>query len=496
MAHSSSNGRRIRGTRGGGARIAARVLVAALAAALVAALGCKRDEPASETRTTGAPVALPSATAPFAAAPVLPGTPDVPSLVAAVRPAVVNITSESEVERPNVVDPFEFFFGRRGPRSGEGDQVIKRRALGSGFIVDGLGHVATNAHVVAGATAVRVKLSDGRELPAKVRGTDERLDLAVLELQGDKNLPFVALGSSDAVRVGEYVVAIGNPFGLGDTVTMGIVSAKGRELGAGPYDDFIQTDASINPGNSGGPLFDLRGQVIGINTAINPAGQGIGFAIPIDSLREVLPQLIATGHVQRGRLGVVIQPVDATLAKSLGLPKPAGALVSDVDPSSPAAKAGLAPGDVIVAVDGAPIEQAHDLPRQIARRKPGTSVKLEVSSRKGTRTVSAALDELGDEGAAPSKPEPQRSRGDKQAVGVSLAQDPRRGVVVTDVDPGGPAAGLLEAGDVILDVDGTAVKTARDAADRIKKAPLDRPVLFRVAREGKTRFVAVARQTP
>ncbi|MBX3210737.1 MAG: trypsin-like peptidase domain-containing protein [Labilithrix sp.] len=468
----------------------------AIAVAAVVALGCKRDEPVSETQTTGAPVALPSASAPFAAPPVLPGTPDVPALVAAVRPSVVNITSESETERPSVVDPFEFFFGRRGPRGGEGDQVVKRRALGSGFIVDDRGHVATNAHVVAGATAVRVKLSDGRELPAKVRGVDERLDLAVLELEGGGHFPFVALGSSDALRVGEYVVAIGNPFGLGDTVTMGIVSAKGRELGAGPYDDFIQTDASINPGNSGGPLFDLRGQVVAINTAINPAGQGIGFAIPVDSLREVLPQLIATGRVQRGRLGVVIQPVDAPLAKSLGLPKPEGALVSDVDPRSPAAKAGLAPGDVILSVDGARIELAHDLPRLIARRKPGTSVKLEVSTRKGTRTVSASLDELPDESKDRARPAPPHAQGDKAAVGIAIAEDPRRGVVVTDVDPSGPAAGLLDAGDVIVEVGGAPVKNAREAADKIKKAPLDRPVLLRITREGKSRFVAIERPAP
>ncbi|MCW5836877.1 MAG: trypsin-like peptidase domain-containing protein [Labilithrix sp.] len=499
MTHAKSTerhaGSRLAGDlRAGAARRVAPLAVAAITA--FAALACKRDEPVSETHPTGAPVVLPSASPPFAAPPVLPGTPDVPALVAAVRPAVVNITSESETERPNVVDPFEFFFGRRGPRGGEGDQVVKRRALGSGFIVDDRGHVATNAHVVAGATAVRVKLSDGRELPAKVRGVDERLDLAVLELEGGGRLPFVALGSSEALRVGEYVVAIGNPFGLGDTVTMGIVSAKGRELGAGPYDDFIQTDASINPGNSGGPLFDLRGQVVAINTAINPAGQGIGFAIPVDSLREVLPQLIATGRVQRGRLGVVIQPVDASLAKSLGLPKPEGALVSDVDPGSPAAKAGLAPGDVILSVDGTRIAQAHDLPRQIARRKPGASVKLEVSTRKGPRTLSASLDELKEESTERPRPAPLQAPGDRATVGIAIAEDPRRGVVVTDVDPGGPAAGLLDAGDVILEVAGAPVNGARDAADRIKKAPLDRPVLLRITREGKTRFVAIDRPAP
>lgn len=427
--------------------------------------------------------------------PSSPETPDVPGLVAAVRSAVVNITTESEIVRRRTVDPFEFFFGPR-ERGDQEDQVIKRRALGSGFVVDDRGHVATNAHVVAGATTVRVKFSDGRQLPAIVRGSDERLDLAVLELRDvqGKDLPFASLGSSDDVRVGEYVVAIGNPFGLGDTVTMGIVSAKGRELGAGPYDDFIQTDASINPGNSGGPLFNLMGQVIGINTAINPAGQGIGFAIPIDALKDILPQLVEKGRVERGRLGTVIQPVDAALAKALGLPKASGALISEVQPGSPAARAGLEPGDVIVSVDGVPVEQAHELSRQIARRKPGTKVVLVVEGRKGQRTVTAVLDELREDSRL-ARPEPKapRSGKEKPDVGISIAEDPRLGVVVTDVDAAGPAAGLLDAGDVILEVDGAPVKSARDAAERIRKAPPDRPILLRVRREGRTRFVAIER---
>src|SRR5208282_2230045 len=195
-------------------------------------------------------------------------------------------------------------------------------------LIDKQGHVVTNAHVIDDADVVKVKLTDDREYTAKVIGKDTRMDLAVLQLQNASDLPEpVALGSSDALRVGEYVVAIGNPFGLGGTVTMGIVSAKGRTIGAGPYDDFIQTDASINPGNSGGPLFNLRGQVVGINTAINPNGKGIGFAIPVDELKDVLPQLLTSGKVARGRIGVVIQGVDPALAKALGLDKPKGALV-------------------------------------------------------------------------------------------------------------------------------------------------------------------------
>lgn len=262
--------------------------------------GCQHN--LAQAAGTGAAGATPISPAPFATIPVLPGTPDVATLVARLRPAVVNITTVHDVPMPRTAEwslPFNFgpFQGHPSghpgthgdPDDGEPGGVMKQRALGSGFIVAADGKVVTNAHVVDGADEVKVKLSDEREFAAKVIGRDRRLDLAVLQLQGAKDLPVVALGASDSLRVGEYVVAIGNPFGLGDTVTMGIVSAKSRAIGAGPYDDFIQTDASINPGNSGGPLFNLRGQVVGIDTAINPQAKGIGFAIPINAVRDVLP---------------------------------------------------------------------------------------------------------------------------------------------------------------------------------------------------------------
>lgn len=467
------------------------LLTLLVALLVVALLGCKRHEQTSNAQTTGAEVSLPDAAAPFATPPVLPGTPDIPDLVAAVRKGVVNITSTSEVEQRRV-DPFEFFFGRR---HGGGDRVLERRALGTGFLVDGEGHVATNAHVIENATSVIVTLSDGRELPAKIKGADKRLDVAVLEVSGAKDLPYLSLGSSEETRVGEYVVAIGNPFGLGDTVTQGIVSAKGRELGAGPYDDFIQTDASINPGNSGGPLFDMRGRVIGINTAIVAQGKGIGFAIPVDSLKVVLPQLIATGKVERGKLGVLIQGVDAPLAKSLGLSKPTGALVSEVEPGSPADKAGIQPGDVIVELDHEPIVQAHELPRLVARHKPGTEVTIGLAGRRGrsARTVTVVLGSLKTEGAAPAAEERPTPRADDERLGVAIGDDPKKGVVVVAVDPNGPAAGLLSPGDVIVEVDGVRVKSARQTAERIERAG-DRPALFKVRHDGATRFVAVERR--
>jgi serine protease Do len=495
------------------------VSIAAAAASTMASACRPREEKPAPAETTAAEVPLPTVSAPFPTPPVLPGTPDVPALVAHVRPAVVNITSTTEEVRRGPERMFEFFFG---PRSqGGGDEVLKRRSLGSGFLIDAAGHVVTNAHVVAGATSVRVKLADGRELPAKIRGTDGRLDVAVLELEGAKDAPFAALGSSEALRVGEYVVAIGNPFGLGDTVTMGIVSAKGRELGAGPYDDFVQTDASINPGNSGGPLFNLRGQVIGINAVMAAEGKGIGFAIPIDAVKEVLPQLLATGRVQRGRLGVTIQQVDEALAKALGLPKAEGALINEVEPGGPAARAGLEAGDVIIAVDKTPIEQAHDLPRTIARHKPNTKVTLDVISKaKGHRVVTATLDELKDvekpaqqmdlpfgaPNVGPGNPNvgpgnPNVGRGGKgqnqkeeprREWGVTLLDDPRAGgVVVRDVDGNGLASGYLQPGDVIVEVDGMSVKNAETTADAMRKQ--QGTVLLKVRRNGRTRFVAIGR---
>lgn len=466
-------------------------IVTALVCVLMPLCACRRSERAGSSQTTGAEVPVPSAPPPFPIPPVLPGTPDIPSLVAKVKPGVVNITTTAEEVRRGPADLFEFFFGPR-PRGG-GDEVVKKRALGSGFVIDAAGHIATNAHVVAGASSVRVKLSDGRELNAKIKGTDERLDVAVLELEGAKNVPFVALGSSDALRVGEYVVAIGNPFGLGDTVTMGIVSAKGREIGAGPYDDFIQTDASINPGNSGGPLFNLKGEVIGINTAIAAQGRGLGFAIPIDAVKDVLPQLLATGKVQRGRLGVVIQPVDDAIAKALGMPKASGALINEVEAGGPAAKAGIEPGDVILMVDNSPIESAHELPRLIARHRPGAKVTLDVFSKgKGQRTVTVTLGEVKEEAAQARQTVPS-SGDEKHELGIVLSDDPRAGgAVVRDVQANGLAAGLLEPGDVIIEVDGAQVKTAREAADRMRRQT-GRPALLRVRRNGRSRFVAIQR---
>jgi serine protease Do len=420
--------------------------------------------------------------------------PDVPDLVARVKPSVVSITTEQDIQLParDLRDPFGFFedfFGRRG-QPAEPDRHLRRRGLGSGILIDH-GRVVTNAHVIAGADKVRVQLADGRELPARVKGRDERLDLAVLELEGDGDLPAATLGSSGALRVGEYVVAIGNPFGLGFTVTMGVVSAKGRVIGAGPYDDFIQTDASINPGNSGGPLFNLRGEVVGINTAINPQGQGIGFAIPVDALKQVLPELISTGHVERGRLGVVVQPVDAQIARAVGLDRPRGALIADIERGSPAEHAGLQPGDVVLAVDGAEVEGSRELPRVVSSKKPGSRVSLRVLRGGQEKTIDVTLGALeGGQSAAPA----EDGAAPQDGLGVTLREEPGKGVVVYKVNPNGAAAGVLEPGDVVLEVGGHPAGGAQDVARRIAAAPQDRPLLLRIRRGDATIFVAIDRK--
>lgn len=463
-----------------------------VASALALGAGCNTAHSAEPTTVNAATAPVNGTPAPLAAA-----GPDVAALVAKVKPSVVNITVQQKGHMVREQDdqderggsPFDFFF--RGPDGQPGDSR-PQRALGSGFIIDAQGHVVTNAHVVDGADTVKVKLADERELKAKVLGRDKRLDLAVLQIEGAKDLPYAALGSSDKLQVGEYVVAIGNPFGLGHTVTMGIVSAKGRAIGAGPYDDFIQTDASINPGNSGGPLFDARGQVIGINTAINPAGQGIGFAIPADGLRDVLPQLIATGHVERGRLGVVIQSVDSELASALKLSGTRGALVGDVERGGPGDGAGLQKGDVIVAVDGTEVPRANDLPRMVARHKPGSTVSLDVLRSGSKRVVFVQLAALEEESTAKAKPGAEPSKSGE--LGIQLQNAEGGGALVRRVVPGSPAEGKLLPGDTIVEVDHQKIDRVEDLAAKVRTAPAEKPMLLVVKREGNSRFVAIEKK--
>ncbi len=335
--------------------------------------------------------------APIAAArtggggPVRLGGGSLADMVAAVGPAVVQIEAPPEARstRDSHGGGFDDPFGMFGRESAPPD--AGRVALGSGFIIDPSGLIVTNNHVVASAERVSVKLSDGRQLAGRVLGRDPKTDLAVIRVEGGVRLPAIRWGDSDAARVGEDVFAVGSPFGLGNSVTSGILSARGREIGAGPYDDFLQVDAPINSGNSGGPLFNAAGEVIGVNTAIfSPSGGsvGIGFAIPSRMAQSVVRQIVANGHVERGRIGVVLQPLTADIADSLGLAGPEGALIAQVEPGGPADAAGLQQGDVVTAFAGEPIEDSRELARAVADTRAGTQVTADIL-RNGRRVAVA-----------------------------------------------------------------------------------------------------------
>jgi Do/DeqQ family serine protease len=336
-----------------------------------------------------------------------------------VRPAVVNIGTiqRSKARRPvgpqpGSDDPFfqEFFrqfFGSEGP--GQRPE-FRQPSLGSGVIIDKRGLVLTNFHVIKGADEITVRLSDKREYRGKVMGTDPKTDLAVVRFDPDHDLRVAALGDSDALKVGEWAVAIGNPFGLDQTVTVGVISATGRsDVGVATYENFIQTDASINPGNSGGPLVNLKGEVVGINTAIVAAGQGIGFAIPINMVKRVVDQLVEKGKVVRGWLGVALQPLSAELAQTFGLKDTTGALVASTVPGSPAATAGLQQGDVILGYDKTPVEDYHHLQRLVAETRVGKAITLDVFRKKQRISVSATVAEVPDE--RPRRETPQKPGG-------------------------------------------------------------------------------------
>ncbi|HTU00405.1 MAG TPA: Do family serine endopeptidase [Candidatus Sulfotelmatobacter sp.] len=422
-------------------------------------------------------------------------------------PAVVNISTTQRQgaggDRPSV-DPFS----RRRPAP-RPDQPNGRRihGLGSGFIIREDGYILTNNHVVDGATEVQVRLADGREFSGKVIGQDAKTDLAVVKIDA-KQLPVLQLGNSTDLQIGEPVMAIGNPFGLEGTVTTGVVSGKSRVIGEGPYDDFIQTDASINPGNSGGPLVTAAGQVIGINTAILSPGEGsvgIGFALPIDTAKALLPQLEATGRVIRGWLGVGIQAITPELAKAMHFADTKGALVASVSKESPAEAAGFKAGDVIVGYEGKPITKVSDLPRLVAATPVGRSVSVTVV-REGQRlSLSPKVGTLPEERAAAApaaEPASQDGLGlAVQPLTPSLAQqlgvDDKSGLVVAGVREGSPAdeAGI-QSGDVILEADRKPVKTPEDLRQAVNAAKTGGPLLLRIHRADSTLFVAVQTKEP
>ncbi len=436
-------------------------------------------------------------------------------IVAKVKPAVISVrvkvdggsatVGSGDIE--NLPPGLREFFRRFGmpdapngmPRHG-GHNIIMGQ--GSGFFISPDGYAVTNNHVVEKAESVEVKTDDGKTYKAKVIGTDPRTDLALIKVEGN-DFPYVKLADKQP-RIGDWVLAVGNPFGLGGTVTAGIVSARGRDIGASPYDDFIQIDAPVNKGNSGGPTFDTEGHVIGVNTAIySPSGGsvGIAFAIPADTVKTVVGQLKEHGSVTRGWVGVQIQPVTKDIADSLGLKKAQGALVAEPQDDSPAKKAGIKAGDVITAVNGKPVEDARDLAKMIGAMSPGTDVKLTVIHDGSEKTVSLSLGKMPSVKEANARSE-QNENGtvDLGKLGLTLAPAERvagagsEGVVVTGVDSSGAAAEHgFSTGDVIVEVGGKTVSTPADVRKQINEARSSgkRTVLMRVKKNGSNRFVAL-----
>ncbi|MBN9696171.1 MAG: DegQ family serine endoprotease [Zoogloea sp.] len=485
----------------------------AFSAIVLALTGCLQEGAISPSHAanTAAPAAPVQASSPVAQGRY--GLPDFSALVDQVGPAVVNISVTQKVARggasgedPFADDPFYDFLRRFGipapgtPGGGRGGRAPEQiqQGVGSGFIVSADGYVLTNAHVVDGATEVTVKLTDKRDFKAKVVGSDKRTDVALLKIDAT-GLPFVKTGDAEHSKVGEWVVAMGSPFGFENTVTAGIISAKARRLPDENYVPFIQTDVAINPGNSGGPLFNLAGEVIGINSQIYSRSggfMGISFAIPIDVALKVKDQLQKYGKVSRGRLGVTIQGLDADLAQNFGLDKPSGALVANVEAGSPAEKGGLQPGDVVTAVNGQKIDSSADLPRIIGEQKPGTTVRLSVWRDRKSREVNVTLGEQATEKTLAASPD---RKGENPSAKLGLTgralspQEASRlgvpgGIVVEGAS--GPAAKAgLQGGDVILGINNQAI-TSVEQFRKLLDAAGNRFALL-VQRGGSRIFVAV-----
>jgi serine protease Do len=415
-----------------------------------------------------------------------------------VIPSVVSVYSREVGEpgsgREMPRDPFHFFFGpQMGPDSEEDQEPMVRRSSGSGFFISPSGEVITNNHVVEDADKIEVQLADGTRYQVDVVGRDPATDIALLRVsEPNRDFPYLALGSAERLRVGEWVMAVGNPLNMDHTVTVGVVSAKGRVLGLSDssFENFIQTDAAINFGNSGGPLVNTAGQVVGINTAINAGGQNIGFAVPVKSAERVIPQLRESGKVVRGYLGAMVRNVTQEAQEAFGLESRKGAFVESVEPKYAAAKAGLQPGDVVVAVDGRPIADTRELIDMVSSKKPGSTVKLEVVRERKRVSIDVVLDERPGNKEGEGEEPAAEGEGSLEKIGVSASElnprlrqaygvgDELEGVLITHVDPTSTAAeGGLLTGDVITQANGVRITTVEelrksvDSLDQVRTAP-------------------------
>ncbi len=427
------------------------------------------------------------------------------------KPAVVNISITKTIKghpkiygsphrrnRNPLDDFFERFFGNNMPQ-----EDLKQKSLGTGFIISKDGYILTNAHVVEDVDEILITLSNKKEFKAKVIGVDHKTDIGLIKIKSWKDLPVASLGDSDSLKVGEWVMAIGNPFGLEHTITAGIISAMGRVIGAGPYDNFIQTDASINPGNSGGPLFNIYGEVVGINTAILPQGQGIGFAIPINAAKDILADLKDKGEVERGWLGVLVQEVTPELAESFGLKEAAGALLAEVFEGSPADKAGLKQGDIVVQFDGDKIDDHTHLSRLAAKAKPHSTINVVVIRNGKRKKIDVNIGLYPKDGIPRSGRQKDKSSKYEDVLGLKISElnaqlrdyfetDVQSGVIIIELAPNAPAkkSGLL-VGDVILEINRHKIDNLEDCKQTLEKVNRKKSILFLVQRGSNSHFVAV-----
>jgi serine protease Do len=446
-------------------------------------------------------VVLPAGTSAIAEA--ADGPPGFANIVAKVKPAVISVRvriseaaggADASSQQGSPLDRLFRPFGGQGNQGGSTNDLVINQ--GSGFFISSDGYAVTNKHVIENADKVRIKTDDGKTYTAKVVGIDTRTDIALIKVDGRNDFPFAGF-AKDSSRIGDWVLAVGNPFGLGGTVTAGIISARGRDIGEGPYDDFIQIDAPVNMGNSGGPTFNMEGSVIGVNTAIySPSGGsvGIAFAIPAETVRDIVTQLKEKGRVTRGYMGVQVQDVTPEIAEALSLEKAGGALVAESEADKPAVKAGIEPGDVIITINGTAIEDSRAVTRTVSVLAPGTSVKVTVVRGGEERSFNVTLAALPDERQANAGPQQPRGSTDIKGLGLTVAPEAGGGIAITGVDPAGIAAERgLKIGDVIVEVTGKKVGNPSDLTSAIQAAQKGgkRSVLLRLKSGNGMKYVAL-----